>query len=62
MGKKLEIYQVGKVSSLTVVECDKWELDYNYGGKLKCYKKDGYGDLHLIAVFFVNNIAGFKEV
>ena len=59
--KKLEIYQVGKVPPLTVVECDKWDLDFNNVARLKCLKKSGVNYL-IVAEFFLNNIAGFKEV
>lgn len=55
--KKLEIYQVGKLPPLTVVECDKWILDLNNVPRLRCYR-----DSEIIAEFFVSNIAGFKEV
>lgn len=27
---KLEVYQVGKVPPLTIVECDHWEAHYDY--------------------------------
>jgi hypothetical protein len=56
--KKLEIYQVGKLPPLTVVECDRWLLQYDTETpRLLCYK-----DEDIIAIFLANNIAGFKEV
>ena len=55
---KLEIYQVGKVPPLTIVECDCWETNYDNGTpRLKVYKNKS-----ITAIFFFNNIAGFKEV
>lgn len=54
---KLEIYQVGKLPPLTVVECDYWSLEGVDYDRLEC-SKNGY----IVAVFFINNIAGFKEV
>ena len=54
---KLEIYQLGKVAPLTIVECDYWET-YNLDvPKLICYIQG-----RTIAEFYLNNIAGFKEV
>ena len=64
---KLEIYQVGKVPPLTVVECDGWTLtnEQNHCW-LKCFKKTpdvlGPHKTEEIAIFNFNNIAGFKEV
>ena len=54
----LEIYQTGKLPPLTVVECNS--VVYNLEGRvpyLKCLKKD-----EIVAMFFVNNIAGIKEI
>ena len=47
---------------MTVVECDNWSIDYTGPvPELELYKnKDG--KKILIAIFFINNIAGFKEV
>jgi hypothetical protein len=64
---KLEIYQVGKVPPLTVVECDRWEMNgYCNPVTLELYKEFkndiGERDEKVIATFFANNIAGFKEV
>lgn len=55
---KLEIYQVGKVPPLTVVECDNWTVEFDRVPRLKCFKFNG----NIKAEFFLNNIAGFKEV
>ena len=55
---KIEIYQVGKVPPLTIVECDHWEVDYTNGTPRLKVKKNN----NLVAIFFCNNIAGFKEV
>ena len=52
---KLEIYQVGKVPPLTVVECDCWYLAGIDNERLECVKND-----IIVAMFLVNNIAGFK--
>ena len=59
---KLEIYQTGKLPPLTVVECDGWSIDYDEPvWELEIYKyKDGHKTI--IAIFFGNQIAGFKEV
>ena len=54
---KLEIYQVGKLPPLTVVECDYVKIDTKSPHTLDCVK-----DNHIVAQFFTNNIAGFKEV
>lgn len=63
---KLEIYQVGKLPPLTVVECDRWEMDYHDPVTLELYKlfknEVGEQDEKVIATFFCTNIAGFKEV
>ena len=65
---KLEIYQVGKVPPLTVVECDRWEISYHSPVKfaLELFKnfinQVGERDERVIATFFADNIAGFKEV
>ena len=55
---KLEIYQVGKVPPLTIVECDEWEVVFDFGTPRLKVKKNR----NLVGMFFVNNIAGFKEV
>ena len=52
---KLEIYQIGKVPPLTVVECDNWYLNYEEVGDLTLIK-----DNEPIALFLLNNIAGFR--
>lgn len=54
---KLEIYQIGKLPPLTVIECDRWEIDSRLPQTLYLYKGN-----KIIASFFTNNIAGFKEV
>ena len=54
---KIEIYQVGKVPPLTVVECDDWYLDYEGFDELVLLKDD-----EPIAFFFLKNIAGFKVI
>lgn len=55
---KLEVYQVGKVPPLTIVECDRWEAHYDYNTpRVICFEGK-----KIIAMFFVNNIAGFKEM
>ena len=55
---KIEIYQVGKVPPLTVVECDTWSAVYDNGmPRLKLMQNKS-----IVAMFFFNNIAGFKEV
>lgn len=59
---KYEIYQLGKLPPLTVIEAEEWNIDKN--GLLKfCGKSDNpalFGKA--IAVFNFNNIAGFKEI
>ena len=54
---KLEIYQIGKVPPLTVVECDDWYLNYEEVGDLTLLKGE-----KPIALFLLNNIAGFKVI
>ena len=54
---KLEIYQIGKVPPLTVVECDDWNIDYDYTPRIRMYKHK-----KIVAIFFLNNIAGFKAI
>ena len=54
---KIEIYQIGKVPPLTVVECDNWYLNYEEVGDLTLIK-----DNEPIALFLLNNIAGFKVI
>ena len=53
---KLEIYQVGKLPPLTVVECECWHLTGLDNDRLECSNN---GDI--VAMFFTNNIAGFKK-
>lgn len=61
--KKLEIYQVGKLPPLTVVECDYVEIiETCKVPKLNLYKRLQADEYKIIATFFLNNIAGFKEV
>lgn len=63
---KLEIYQVGKLPPLTVVECDDWKIEFDLVPRLKCFNVEQsvlYGKLEkTIAEFFLSNIAGFKKV
>lgn len=54
---KLEIYQVGKLPPLTVVECESWRVEYDYTPRLICSINED-----IAAMFNFNNIAGFKEV
>ena len=54
---KIEIYQVGKVPPLTVIECDRWVIDYHDIGDLTLFR-NGLP----IAIFLLNNIAGFKVI
>ena len=54
---KIEIYQVGKVPPLTVVECDGWRIDFRGVGDLTLLKNN-----KPIALFLLNNIAGFKVI
>lgn len=54
---KLEIYQIGKVPPLTVIECDDWYLNYEDVGDLSLIK-----DHKPIALFLLKNIAGFKVI
>ena len=58
---KLEIYQVGKLPPLTIVECDNWNVEFDGVPRLKCYNCDRNTKL-VIAEFFLSNIAGFKKV
>lgn len=55
---KIEIYQIGKVPPLTVVECDKWEIVFDNNMPRIIFFKDS----RICSEFFLNNIAGFKEV
>lgn len=59
---KYEIYQLGKLPPLTIVEAEEWTIDEN--GLLKfCYKSEHpmlFGNP--VAVFNFNKIAGFKEI
>lgn len=53
----LEIYQVGKLPPLTLVECDNWEAKINdIFPTLQIIKNN-----RIVAVFSLNNIAGFKK-
>ena len=56
-----EIYQLGKLSSFTVVEADSWHVE---GGILQFLRKDKNAEdgLKAISVFNWNNIAGFREI
>lgn len=54
---KIEIYQIGKVPPLTVVECDDWYLNYEEVGDLTLLK-----GIKPITLFLLNNIAGFKVI
>lgn len=59
---KYEVYQVGKLPPLTIVEADDWTLTLisdkeNHGERLLF----SIGDTN-VAVFNWNNIAGFKEL
>lgn len=54
---KIEIYQTENLQPLTTVECDKWEFDPYNVPRIKLYKDKG-----IVAMFFVKNIAGFKEL
>ena len=54
---KIEIYQIGKVPPLTVVECDEWYLNYEEVGDLTLLKNN-----EPIALFLLSNIAGFKII
>ena len=53
----LEIYQLGKLPPLTVVECDDWVEEYGDTPRLLCYNNK-----KIVAIFNLNNIAGFKTV
>lgn len=54
--KKFEIYQLGKLPPLTVVEAKFWRIDKEE--RTLEFLVDG----QMIAVFNFNNIAGFKEL
>lgn len=54
---KIEIYPIGKVQPLTVIECDKWEITFEKTPRLKCIKNNA-----ICGEFFLNSIAGFKEL
>ena len=54
---KYEIYQHGKVQSLTVIKAKDFLLDINLN-KLKFTNELGY----TIAIFNWNNISGFKKL
>ena len=61
----VEIYPVGKCVPMTTVECDKWEVDFTKVPRLICYKGNGVSyaiEWERVAEFFLNNIAGFKEI
>jgi hypothetical protein len=59
---KLEIYQIGKVPPLTVIECDDWSVNYRdgYPIELEAYKVTT--KKFIIAIFLFKNIAGFKVI
>ena len=63
---KIEIYQVGKLPPLTVVECDDFELIFDNVPRLRLFNVVNsalYGQLKpTVAEFVLSNIAGFKEV
>lgn len=63
---KLEIYQVGKLPPLTIVECNDFELIFDKVPRLRCFNIENsalYGQLkHTVAEFILSNIAGFKEL
>ena len=63
---KLEIYQVGKLPPLTVVECERYELIFDNVPRLRCFNVVNsvlYGQLKpTVAEFVLSNIAGFKEL
>lgn len=54
---KYEIYQVGKLPPLTVVEADSYQCDQD--DVLVFYNKTLNEE---VAIFNWNNIAGFKEI
>lgn len=56
---KYEIYQVGKLPPLTVVEAATYNID---NGFLTFYMNQQYHKDSCIAKFNLNNIAGFKRV
>lgn len=57
---KYEIYQVGKLPPLTVVEADHYCIENEF---INFYVNDDYNRrFNCIACFVLRNIAGFKEV
>lgn len=53
---KYEVYQIGKVPPLAVVEADDFDVDYDL--KKICFRKG----MENIAIFNWNNISGFRKV
>lgn len=58
---KFEIYQVGKLPPLTVVESDSWELVFDNVPRIKFYNIEEHSR-PIVAEFILSNIAGFKKV
>lgn len=57
--RKFEIYQIGKVSPLTNVECKYYKVyDEDTIPNVRFYSNNNF----TVALFFLNNIAGFKEM
>lgn len=52
---KIEIYQIGKATPLTVVECSDWNITNEGIPKLRIIKNG-----IVVAIFLTNNIAGFR--
>lgn len=57
---KYEIYRVGKLPPLTVVEADHYCIENEF---ISFYVNDAYNrQFNCIACFVLKNIAGFKKV
>ena len=56
--RKFEVYQVGKLPPLTVIECDGWYIIEDCGVPLLTFKKGKV----VSAQFNLNNVAGLKEM
>ena len=56
---KYEIFQLGKLSPLTVIEAESWRLTADDSGKRVVFHTS---DKSIVAMFNWNNIAGFREV
>ena len=57
--RKFEIYQIGKVPPLTIVECKYYKVfDGDAVPTVRFYGDNDFA----VALFFLNNIAGFKEM